>query len=127
MSVQVEYDNKSQMERIAQLVIPGETLYAVLDEKGRGTGFVGITDRRLIFMDQGVVRKNKTLVSLPFSRITVVASEDAGSLLFGSSKLVVVAGSQSWDFEFRSNEKAHRAYQLIMANLLQDERRGMLR
>jgi len=123
---QVEYDNKSQMERIAALVLPGEILYAVLDEKGRGTGFVGITDRRLIFMDQGVIRKNKTLVSLPFSRITVVASEDSGGLLFGTSKLIVIAGSREWDFEFRSNEKAHRAYQLIMGNLLQDEKRGMM-
>lgn len=124
---EIEYDNKSQMERIAALVLPGEILYAVFDEKGRGTGFVGITDRRLIFMDQGYIRKKKTLVSLPYSKITAIASEDSGGLVFGASALIIIAGSKEWDFEFRSNEKAHRAYHLIMSNLLQNERAGMMR
>ena len=46
---QVEYDNKNQMERIRSMVNLPEVLYAVFDEKGRGSGFVGITDRRIIF------------------------------------------------------------------------------
>ena len=123
----IEYDNKSQYDRIATLVVQGEILYAVFDEKGRGTGFVGITDRRLIFMDQGYIRKKKTLVSLPYSQITAVASEDTGGFVFGTSQLIVIAGSREWDFEFRSNEKAHRAYSLIMWNLLQNERAGLMR
>lgn len=109
------------------MVTPPEVLYAVLDEKGRGTGFVGITDRRIIFMDQGTIRKNRTIVSLPFSKVTAVASEDNGGLVFSNSKLIVVAGDRTWDFEFRTKEKAHRAYQLIMWNLLQNERAGMMR
>lgn len=125
--VQVEYDDRKQYERIAQMVSLPEVLYAVFDEKGRGSGFVGVTDRRVIFMDQGVIRKNKTIVSLPFSRITAVASEDTGGFVFGTSKLIVIAGAREFDFEFRTNEKAHRAYQLIMWNLLQNERPGMMR
>jgi hypothetical protein len=124
---QIEYDNKSQYDRIAGLIVQGEILYAVFDEKGRGTGFVGITDRRLIFMDQGYIRKKTTLVSLPYSQITAVASEDTGGFVFGTSQLIVIAGSREWDFEFRSNEKAHRAYSLIMWNLLQNERGGLMR
>jgi hypothetical protein len=78
-------------------------------------------------MDQGYIRKKKTLVSLPYSQITAVASEDTGGFVFGTSQLIVIAGSREWDFEFRSNEKAHRAYTLIMWNLLQNERAGLLR
>ena len=37
----VQYDNKKQYERINAYVIPGETLHAVFDCKGTGTGFVG--------------------------------------------------------------------------------------
>lgn len=124
--VQVEYDNKGQMERIQSMVVPPEILYAVFDEKGRGTGFVGITDRRLIFMDQGTIRKNRLIVSLPFSKLTLVAMEDTGRGIFTSSKLLVVAGSREFDFDFHGNDKAHRAYQLIMWNLLQDEKKGMM-
>lgn len=127
MAVQVEFDNKGQMDRIQGMVSAPEILYAVFDLKGGGTGFVGITDRRLIFMDQGVIRKKKMIVSLPFSKITAVASEDSGGIIFSTSNLMVIAGSREFDFEFRSNEKAHRAYQLIMWNLLQNERAGMMR
>lgn len=123
---QVEYDNKSQMERIQSLVDAPEILYAVFDEKGRGTGFVGITDRRLIFMDQGTVRKNRLIISLPYSKLTMVAMEDTGKALFSNSKLIVFAGTHEFDFEFHGNDKAHRAYQLIMWNLLQDEKKGMM-
>jgi hypothetical protein len=123
----VHYDKKDQLEKVQAHVMPGETLYAVLDMKGGGTGFVGITDLRLIFLDHAFVRKSKAMVSIPFSKITAVASVDSGGIIFGTSTLQVVAGSREWEFEFRSNEKAHYAYQLIMRNLLQKEARGMMK
>lgn len=118
------YDKKDQFERIKNLCLQRETLYAVFDMKGGGTGFMGITDLRLIFYDQAFLRKQKSMVSLPYTKITVVASEDSGGLIFGTSKLHVRAGSDDWEFEFRSNDKAHHAYQLIMHNLLQSEVEG---
>jgi hypothetical protein len=123
---QIEYDNKGQLDRIATMVSSPEVLYAVFDLKGAGSGFVGITDRRLIFMDQGVIRKKKMIVSLPYSKITAIASEDSGGFIFGTSALLVIAGNREFDFDFRSNEKAHRAYHLIMWNLLQNERAGIM-
>lgn len=51
------YDDESQYRRIVAYLMPGETLYAVYDCKGAGTGFVGITDRRVIFYDQGMLAK----------------------------------------------------------------------
>ena len=123
------HDKKDQLAKIQNLLIDGETLYAVYDMKGGGTGFIGITDLRVIFMDQAFVRKKKAVVSLPYTKVTAVAAEDSGKVilgsLLGSSILVIRAGDQAWEFEFRSNEKAHNAYRLIMNNLLQTEARGM--
>lgn len=118
------WDKKDQFERIQQYCLPGEVLYAVFDMKGGGTGFLGITDLRLIFFDQAFMRKQKAMVSVPFTKVTMVASEDSGALIFVTSKLLVRAGDQTWEFEFRSNDKAHRAYRLIMHNLLQTEVKG---
>lgn len=126
----IDYDKKEQMEKIASLVIPGEQLLAVYDMKGGGTGYIGITDLRIIFMDQSFIRKTKALVTVPFTKLTVIGVEDTGRTLnpFGAtSKLIIAAGSHDWEFEFRSNDKAHRAYSLIMSNLLQTERKGLLR
>lgn len=122
---EVDYDRKDQFEKVRAHVINGETLYAVYDMKGGGTGFMGITDLRLIFMDQAFLRKQKAMVSVPYTKISAVGSEDSGKILFGTSKLSIVASSREWEFEFRSNEKAHKAYNLIMRNLLQTEAKGM--
>lgn len=69
------------------------------------------------------------MVSLPFSRIAAVAAEDSGKILLGSllgtSVLTVIAGTQQWTFEFRSDDKAHEVYGLMMRNLLQMEARGI--
>ena len=125
----VIFDRKEQLQKIQRLLVPNETLYAVYDLKGSGTGFVGITDLRLIFMDQAFLRSQKAVVSLPFSRITAVAAEDSGQILLGSllgtSVLTIIAGTQQWTFEFRSDDKAHEAYGLMMRNLLQTEARGI--
>jgi hypothetical protein len=115
----VEYDQKGQVEQLLPWILEGEDLYAVYDCKGAGTGFVGITDKRLIFYDKAFMRKRKALTSLPFSKITSVSSVDEGWSLWGStSSLVVKAGSEDYEFEFRGGEKARRAYRLIMARLL---------
>lgn len=125
--VQVEFDDKNQVQRIQAMLVQPEILYAVFDLKGGGSGFIGITDRRLIFMDQGMIRKNRSLVSIPYSKISAVASEDSGGIVFGTSVLAVYTGARELNFQFRSNEKAHRAYQFIMWNLLQNEKPGLMR
>ena len=115
----IEYDQEGQVKQIVPWLLDWERLLAVYDCKGAGTGFVGITDKRLIFYDKAFMRKRKALTTIPFSRITTVSSLDEGRGWFGStSSLVVKAGSEDYEFEFRGGEKAHRAYRLIMARLL---------
>lgn len=117
----VDFDKNEQLEKTQADLIPGEILYAVYDMKGGGTGFVGITDRRLIVQDHAFLRKTKSMVSIPFSKVSAIAAEDSGKIVFGTSKLTICAGNQTYDFEFRSNEKAHRAYRLILQQTLQGE------
>lgn len=115
--VQTYYDNKSQYERIKAYLIQGETLVAVLDCKGGGTGFVGLTDRRLIFYDQGVVLKKKAMVSIPYNQIVGVASADEG-IIFQTSEVILITSAGRFAFEFRGADKAHKAYQYILGQIL---------
>ena len=123
--VDIKFDKKEQLQKIQNRLVPGEQLYAVYDMKGGGTGFVGITDVRLIFMDKAFMRKKKAMVSIPYTKLSMIASEDSGAILFSTSKLIVASGERDWEFEFRNSEKAHHAYELIMMNLLQTEAHGM--
>ncbi len=122
MADETVYDKKDQYEQILPWLIDGERLYAVFDCKGVGTGFIAVTDRRLMFYDKAFMRKRKALTSVPFSRVTSVSSLDQGRGLRGTtSELVVKTGPQEFWFEFRGGEKAQEAYKLIMRELLQSE------
>lgn len=69
-----------------------------------------------------ITRKKKALTSVPFNKISAVSSVDEGRGLFGAtSELVIKTGSEEFEFEFRGGDKAQRAYQLIMTELLQNE------
>ena len=111
------FDNAGQFNRIKDYLIPGENLYAVFDCKGGGTGFVGITDRRLIFYDQGILSKKKSMVSIPYNQIVGVSSADEG-IIFQTSEVTLITGAGKFTFEFRGGDKAHKAYAYIMNQIL---------
>ncbi len=117
------FDKKEQLQKIASGCLPGETIEAVFDMKGGGTGFVGITNKRIVVYDQAFMRKNKAIVSIPYSRITSVAAEDESGLFsgrgfFSSSKVTVTFSGGSYDFEFRGADKAHLAHNLILSHIV---------
>lgn len=116
-TIQTAYDNEGQYRRVAAYIIPGETLYAVYDCKGAGTGFVGISDQRVIFYDQGYFLKKKSMISIPYHQIIGVASADEG-LIFQTSELVLITAAGRFEFEFRGAEKAHWAYQFILSQIM---------
>ena len=116
---EVIFDKQDQLDQITPWIMEGESLHCVYDCKGAGTGFIAITDKRLMFYDKAFLRKKKALTSVPFGRITSVSSVDEGRGLFGAtSELVVTSGANQFEFEFRGGEKAQSAYQFIMKHLL---------
>jgi hypothetical protein len=118
-------DKKDQLEKIEGICLPDETIRAVFDTKGAGTGFIGITDKRIIFYDKAFLKSKKAMVSVPFSRIVSVASEDNKGFFikkgFLVSDLLTInpMGMEPKVFEFRGGEKAHQAHNIIMEYLLE--------
>ncbi len=118
-------DKKNQLEKIADICLPDEVIRAVFDLKGRGTGFLGVTNKRIIFYDKEFLKGQKAMVSIPYSRIAAVGSEDNKGFLvkrgfFVSDKLIInPLGLPAKIFEFRGGDKAHRAHNLIMEYLLE--------
>lgn len=116
--IKTAFDKQDQLDRIKGYLIADEILYAVYDCKGAGTGFVGVTDRRIIFYDQGMfMNKTKKMVSIPFNRIIGVASADEG-LLFKTSEITLLTAAGNFQFEFRSADKAHWVYGHILRQIL---------
>lgn len=120
---EVTYDKRDQLEKIQAGLLPGEMVEAVFDMKGGGTGFIGITSKRVIVYDKAFLRKMKAVVSIPYSRIATVAAEDEAGLFtgrgwFGSSKMVLTTSHGDFEFEFRGADKAHLAHDMILGHIL---------
>jgi hypothetical protein len=117
-------DKKEQLEKVEDFCLDSEIIRAVFDLKGVSTGFLAITDKRLIYYDKEFFKKQKAIVSLPYSRIAQVASDDEKGIIvrkgfFVSDKLYIFPQSgEPKVFEFRGGDKAHRAHYLIMEYLL---------
>ena len=119
----VIFDKKEQFDKIKSALLNGETVEAVFDMKGGGTGFLGITSHRIIFYDKAFLRKIKAVVSVPYSRIHSIAAEDESGLFtgrgfFSSSKLIIHTSNGDYEFEFRGADKAHTAHNLILAHMI---------
>lgn len=117
--VKCVYDNKGQYDRIVPYIIDGETLYVVFDCKGAGTGFVGVTDQRVIFFDQEVLTwgKHKSMVSVPYNQVVGVAVADDG-VVFRTSQITLLTAAGKFSFEFRGADKATYVYRFILNQIL---------
>ncbi|HEV2526928.1 MAG TPA: PH domain-containing protein [Thermomicrobiales bacterium] len=116
------FDKREQFQKIEAAMLPGEQVLGVFDMKGGGTGFLGISSQRVIVYDKAFARKNRSMISIPFGRITSIATEDESGLLtgrgfFGSSKVEMRAGHEAFEFEFRGADKAHQAHDLILRGM----------
>lgn len=122
MTSEVVFDKREQLEKIREVLLQGERVEAVFDLKGAQTGFVGLTDRRLIIYDKAFLGGRRAMVSIPYKHIVALGSEDEGGLLTPSqlvgSKLVVQTAARNIEMEFRGREKAHWAYQVILHRML---------
>lgn len=113
------YDKKEQFQKIEAGLIEGEQVIAVYDLKGGGTGFIGITTKRVIVYDKAFGRKMKAVVSIPYKSISSIAAEDESGLFtgrgfFSSSKVEIKTSSGEYELELRGADKAHHAHNLIL-------------
>lgn len=112
-----EFDKDSQKELILPYLVEGEKLQYVFDEKGVGSGFVALTDKRLIWLDKSFVTKKKIYLTIPYEKIKSIGVQVGGlGKGFFSSSALEINGK---DFEFRGADKATKAYRYIVKKWIQ--------
>lgn len=118
---EAQYDKRDQYDKVASMLLQGERILAVYDCVGVGTGFVGLTDKRVVLQDNSFVGKQVALTSLPYSKITSVAFVADRSMLgkFASSSTVAIAvGTHIHEASFRGDDKARYVHDVVLHHLL---------
>ena len=114
---EIQFDKQDQLAKIQAGLMPGESLFAVYDGKGIGTGFIGLTDRRVIIQDNSFVGGKIALTSLPYKRIqsvSFVSDKSVFGKFAASSTVAITVGGSSHEVEFRGEEKARHAHDVIL-------------
>ena len=117
MAQQVKYDRREQYEQIVSGLLPGETIIAVYDAVGIGTGFIGLTDRRVILQDRSFVGKRLALTSIPYAKVTavsIVSNKSWAGSFFSSGNIAVHVGTHTYEIEVRGVEKTQHIHNVIL-------------
>jgi Bacterial PH domain len=113
----VVYDNKGQLQQIESGLLEGEQVIAVYDAVGAGTGFIGLTTRRIIVQDKSFVGKRVAITSIPYSKVSsvsVVSNKSWAGQFFSTGTIAIAVGTHMYEVEFRGSDKAHHVHNVIL-------------
>ena len=115
------FDRQEQLDKIVAGLLSGEHILAVYDAIGLGTGFIGITNLRIVLQDNSFVGKKVALTSVPYSRINAVSFVSNLSRfgkIASTGSIAVSAGHQTYEVDFRGSEKAQHAHDVILWHMV---------
>jgi hypothetical protein len=117
---EIVYDRKEQMKQIQSGLLEGEKIIAVYDAIGTGTGFIGLTDRRVIIQDKSFVGKKVAITSIPYAKITsvsVVSDRSWAGNFFSTGSIAIHVGAHMYEMSFRGDQKGHHVHNVILTNI----------
>ncbi|MEV7968225.1 PH domain-containing protein [Sphaerisporangium sp. NPDC088356] len=117
MNQTVPYDKSEQLQQIQSGLMQGEQIIAVYDAIGAGTGFLGLTDRRVIIQDKSFIGKKIAITSIPYSKITsvsVVSNKSLAGSFFSSGSIAINVGTHVYEVEFRGEQKSQHVHNVIL-------------
>src|SRR6478752_8781939 len=99
------FDKSEQLEQVQQGLLEGETIIAVYDCTGAGTGFIGMTNLRVVIQDKSFVGKRTAITSIPYQNIRSVSflsnKSWTGKFFSSSSIAVDTGGGTMYEADFR--------------------------
>ncbi len=117
MSTTPVFDKREQLQQIQSGLLEGESVIAVYDAVGMGTGFIGLTDRRVIIQDKSFVGKRFAITSIPYSKVTsvsVVSNKSWAGNFFSTGTIAIHVGTHTYEVEFRGSQKTHHVHNVIL-------------
>jgi Bacterial PH domain len=111
------FDKSEQLQQIQSGLVEGESIIAVYDAIGAGTGFIGLTNLRVIIQDKSFVGKRVAITSIPYSKITsvsVVSNKSWAGNYFSSGSIAIHVGTQTYEVEFRGDQKSHHVHSVLL-------------
>ncbi|MQA28058.1 MAG: PH domain-containing protein [Micromonosporaceae bacterium] len=117
MADEPRYDKKDQLNQVTSGLLQGEQVIAVYDAVGVGTGFIGLTDRRVVLQDKSFVGKRVAITSVPYSKVTavsVVSNKSWAGSFFSTGNIAIHVGQHTYEVELRGVDKTRHVHNVIL-------------
>ncbi len=117
MPEEIYYDKKDQLQIVQNSLLPDETVFAVYDGKDVGTGFIGLTDRRVILQDNSFAGGRVAVTSIPYGKIVAISYASNASVFgrFTEETTVAIHTSHgTYEILLRGSEKAKHTHDVIL-------------
>ena len=117
----IPHDRPDQLKKVQAGLLAGERLNVVFDCTGVGTGFVGLTDKRVILQDNSFVGKQMAITSIPIRTIQSVSFVSDRSMFgefMSSSTIAITVGGIVRKATFRGEDKARFIHDSILWAIL---------
>jgi hypothetical protein len=114
------FDKKEQFQQVESGLLAGEQIVAVYDAVGVGTGFIGLTDQRVVIQDKSFVGKRVAITSIPYTKITsvsVVSNKSWGGSFFSTGSIAIHVGTTVYEVDFRGADKSHHVHNVILQQI----------
>lgn len=109
-----EKQNKKSRTELERFILDGEQIeffFAVKEDFG------AITDKRLVFLDKSLFGNKRSIIGIPFSKISAVGVKRGGA--FSPSKeILVTVGSHIIEIDTFDENQAIEIYKQISARIL---------
>lgn len=115
------FDRPEQLQQIQSGLMQGETVHAVYDCLGAGTGFVALTNWRVILQDKSFVGNKTAITSIPYKQIksvSIVSNKSWAGTFFSGGSIAIDAGSKVHSAEFRGADKSRHVHDYILWQLV---------
>jgi hypothetical protein len=102
-------------EEIQPVLLPDEEIISIY---GLFVDFAAITNKRLLFMDKSVTSKNKSLITIPFSKISSVSLVNVKNLMVSVYEIEISTGHRQFDLKFANKDLLTEFYKTITTYIL---------
>lgn len=121
MTQQIAHDRPDQLEKVRAGLLREERILAVFDCTGAGTGFVGITDKRIVLQDNSFVGKKSAVTSIPYKNVqsvSFVSDKSMFGTFYSSSTIALTVGGHVREATFRGEDKAKYIHDTVLWHIL---------
>ena len=117
MAEEIYFDKKEQLQIVQNSLLPDETVFAVYDGKDVGTGFIGLTDRRVILQDNSFAGGRVAVTSVPYSKVPA-GSYASNASVFGrfteETTVAIHTSHGTYEVLLRGSDKAKHTHDVIL-------------